>query len=217
MRATELWAKANGEECWGDQSCHWCSAPCQPGCPHDDLPPVPFVRSRSNALRPGNPWICVGCQTFRRKRQSVRFLDGNCWRDGQCPLNHSWFLTEKEARSIRIPFDGFPLYKRLLSPPKAFVLALIDKEENRPHQWAVNQKDEWQAGDEIKFTLNNVVFSYTPYELELALTKRKARTPGVDILIDKFGPYPPLEKKPEEPENKLGTPKVGGGPKKVVG
>ena len=214
MRATELWALSCGKVCEGEQSCHWCGAPCDPGTTHDDLPPVPFVCSKSLAFRPASPWICMGCDLFRRKRTTIRFLDGNAWRDGQCPMDWGWVMygisSEPSVLAVRRE-DSVSLYKILMAPPHMFCLALLDPLENKPksrqvgvknlpHLWRVNESAGRKTGESLQFTVNNVPFDYAPYDLEVALsTKDAPMSPGVRALVRLFGTYPPLEAKKSEP------------------
>lgn len=207
MLASELWASIQRQKCEGPHQCHWCSGPCDRGTSHDDLPPIPFVKSKSMAKRPGSSWICVGCESYRRRKQVVRFLDGNAFRDCQSPSDHSWLLTDKGAKGIRRWEDSEATYRVLLKPPRTFCLALLDvpakgKVENMLHLWTVNEnKVDWGTGDELTFTVNNVQFSYTIYELTTALSTRDAppMSPGVQALTNLFGTYPPLEAKKDEP------------------
>ena len=200
MLATELWAMTQGKLCEGPTRCHWCTAPCPPGTAHDDCPPVPFVKSRSLAKRPSSPWICAGCSLFRRKRTTIHFLDGNGYKDGQCPVDWGWLMfadpVEATARAIRRE-DSASIYKVLLKPPSFFCLALLDgkNQKNLPHLWHVNETaSEWKNGESLSFTINNVSFDYSIYELESALSTRGVQTgPGVAVLAGMFGPYPPLE------------------------
>lgn len=213
MRASELWALSQGKSCYGDKRCHWCAAPCQPGTPHDDLLPVPFVRSKSKALCPASLWICVGCDLFRRRRRTVHFLEGG-FRDSQCPQDWGWLVTD-EARAIRSD-SSQTLYKVLLAPPKSFCLALLDPLErgngvriggkqtivkNLPHLWAVNEEE-----GALAFTVNNAPYEYVPYELEMALSTKDAQmSPGVRVLVRLLGAYPPLEAKKDETEMQAET------------
>jgi len=215
MLASELWALTQRQKCEGKYQCHWCSGPCDRGVPHDDLPPIPFIKSKSLAKRPASPWICLGCENFRRKKRTVKFIDGNAWKDCQAATDHSWLLTlndrgQSDAKAIRRFEDSEAAYRALLKPPRTFTLALLDvplnggkaKTENLIHLWTINEnKQDWGTGDELAFTLNNVQFSYTIYELTTALSTKDAppMSPGVQALTNLFGIYPPLEAKKDEP------------------
>ena len=217
LLASELYALSQGVQCNGRYSCHWCSAPCGNQWFHDDTPPQIGVRVTQGARRPANPYICIGCWLFRRKRITVSFLRSEkgefTFRDGQSPTRHSWFVTEQCARAIETP-DFQLLYATLLSPPKRFFLSLLDNRtpangvENRLHLQVANDVEELRADTVLHFSVNNVPLTYTVFELEELLTSADpeeslaGRSPGVHALYRLLGPYKPTPA--EEPKAKRG-------------
>lgn len=187
MLATELYAISQRSECNGNESCHWCGAPCERSWFHDEPAPYPFVKTHSNAKRPSSPWICKGCYLFRRQSITVKSISGTS-KDRQCPLNHSWWITEKDAISIDKP-SYLDLYAILLNPPKRFCLSLIDGTvQNRIHLAFANDFIGMSATTPIAFTINNVPFSYSVYELQEAIeTETTGKEPGVRELIAILG------------------------------
>lgn len=197
--ATELYANSQGMICEGDVICHWCGAHCQRRYLHDDPPPIPFVRSRSSARFPSNPYICKGCWLFRRKRLTVWNLGGE-FKDGQCPINHSWWITSCESLVID---DNcrVGLYEYLLRPPLKFALSLIDGEkiENLLHFCPVNDHEKILGDTPLLFHLNNIQHAYTVYELTEALKHgTEGKEPGVRALIALLGPYTLAREAPPE-------------------
>lgn len=140
---------------------------------HDDAPVVPFVKNQSVALRPSELWICKACWAFRRRRCTVRFMDGG-FKDGQAPMAHSWLFTEKEAVAVRVgQAGGRSLYGVLLRPPRRFCVALLDPDNaqavNHLQLMEVNDHYELRGDTPLRFTVDGVKFSYTVYELEQGL------------------------------------------------
>lgn len=199
--ASELYAKSQLASCSGPYECHWCGGPCNADWIHDDPPPVPFLKSRSGAKRPANPWICVGCYLFRRQRITVHHLRGSKheskrFLDRQCPMDHSWFVVEQAAWSLD-KGSVEPLYERLLKPPRKFFLSLLSNDHSRTflHLSITNDLMEIQADTVLYFTLDNIPHSYTVYELERALRGNvEGCQPGVHALLRILGPHelPPL-------------------------
>lgn len=189
MLASELFATAHSARCTGKYECHWCGGACTQDHFHDDLPPVPFQKSRSTAKRPSNPYICTGCWLYRRKRVSVQYLHGS-YKDRQSLPDHSWWLTDDNVRVIS-PIDHHSLYENLLFPPLRFSVSLLRQEKVNLLQLAeVNDFQEITADTYLKFTLDNRVLTYTIYELEEALKHGPdGKMPGVRALLDHLGPY----------------------------
>jgi hypothetical protein len=230
MLASKLWALAHASDArklgkeaqLEDSECHWCAGKCSRKFVHDDAPPVPFVRSRSKAVRPGNPWICNGCYLFRRRRLTVRFLDeAQSFRDAQCPLGWGWWLTERGAWALRIN-EAITIWELLLKPPLTFALAFLDWGrpgeacDNLVHLWETNDLETIEGGTPLRFTINNVPHTYSCYELKQGLSKKGApMAAGVRALVELLGPCPRLEALKEEP-GKAGDMRSKDGPKKVV-
>lgn len=199
LTAPALYASAHGRKCEGPDRCHWCGAPCPRLLIHDDNR-SPMIQTRHPHARfPGNAYQCMGCWLFGRQRVTVFYADGT-YKDGQTPYKHSWWITEKECRSIRIPQDAPSLYRMILRPPLKFALALLDGPNPPPNRLQLalaNDHQEIKASTPLTFTVNEVPFCYNIYELEEVLTSPDAdlsgRLPGVRELIRLLGPYKELE------------------------
>lgn len=186
MLASQLFAIAHSRQCIGDQECHWCAGKCERKWPHDDLPPQPFVRSVSTALRPSSSYICQGCWLYRRPSVTVTFLNGGL-KDRQGLFNHSWFLTPRGIDVIT-PADHTSLYPILLQPPLLFSLSFIDGRKNLIQSCVVNQLNEIRKDTELKFTMDGMILTYTIYELEEGIKNGSdGKMPGVRMLIDRLG------------------------------
>lgn len=178
----------------GKWKCHWCGAPCGDNWQHDDPYPNFFSKVRSNALHPSSAYVCKGCWLFRRPRITVMFLEGG-FKDGQCPLRHSWWITEESAwglEKLKVMDEfkyGPRMHDLLLKPPLKFSLSLVDGMENQIHRACCNVNEEVKADTLLKFTLNNVEMSYTVYDLEKGLANGgfEGHGPGVQALIRLFG------------------------------
>lgn len=191
--------------------CHWCGSPCQRHHMHDDPPALPFTpKNRYKAKCPSTAYVCHSCYLWKRPRVTIYFLDGTL-KDVQCAQKHSWYITKDSAKAIRKE-DRINLYPILLKPENTFVLSLLDGKEkidNFLHLNQLNDIAEIKGNTELKFTLNNVVFTYTIYDLESALRNSEVgKTPGVRTLIEYCGPYsiPPLVEK----EHRRGAPVTRG-------
>lgn len=190
MLASDLFAKSQGSFNNGaDQRCHWCSAVCDQSWRHDDLPPIPFHKNKNQAKCPANNYICVGCWLWRRLRVTVTFLDGS-YKDGQSAINHSWWITDNEAKAINQGCKSL-LHSTLLKPPNRFVLSLRDSNcQSFIHLAVANDISIIEANTPLFFTLNNVVSEYTVYDLEVALKDKDAsRSPGIRMLLGFFSPW----------------------------
>lgn len=200
----------------GKWECHWCAAPCDDSIPHDDMPQTPFVKNPHCPKRPANAYVCRGCWLWRRLRQPILFLASGCL-DIQSPQNHSWWITEEGAWGIRYG-DYDALYRRLLQPSKQFVLALRDSPKAPPnhiHLAVLNEAAPIMQKDTVlTFTLNNVPFQYTVYELETALRDKtperfNGKLSGVRALITMLGEDIAPQLKPlPEPSKERGRPPV---------
>src|SRR4051812_23498340 len=123
ITASELFALSQRVRCEGSYECHWCSSPCKSLWVHDDVMPYPFVKRLEPAKRISNPYVCLGCWLYRRKRVTVNFLDGTL-KDRQSPREHSWYFTKQEAYGL-IEGKSQKLYASLLNPPLTFSLSLV--------------------------------------------------------------------------------------------
>lgn len=221
--ASELYAASQGDCCQGVDECYWCSAPCGHIYMHNQHRPQPGdrvykpgvtvlrqgERVYQYAARPGNGFICKGCWLWRRPRITVTYLDGR-FKDIQNPSNHSWFITYDGAWGVDVLCNKH-LYEKLLDPPFAFCVALVDKLDEQNHiQFAVvNEHGEVKNNTELFFTIDNVKYSYSVFELEDSLRSgdSQGKSPGVRELIRVLGAYK-LPEKPKAPEkpNKGGRP-----------
>jgi hypothetical protein len=190
LLASQLYAISQGHTCAGFHECHWCGGPCDGRLTHDDPPPSIGVR-RQPCKRPANPYCCLGCWLFRRKRVTVSFLAGG-YRDGRSPLHFSWWVTEKGAWALDKD-DGPDLYECLLDPPSRFFLAMLDGADVNHLQLAVanDNPPKSPADTKLHFTINGIPHDYTVYELTEALTSSSVagKEPGVAALVKLLGPY----------------------------
>ena len=193
MLASELYAKSQLCKNSGPEMCHWCGSPCSRNYRHNEPPPSPFTKKNHLVRCPANLHICVGCFLWRRQRITINHTDGS-YRDGQCPMNHSWWIAENEAlavcNSIVNPHNK-EVYDRLLRPPLQFSLSLVNpKTINHLQCQVVNDMVEIKADTKLSFTLDNQPLSYTVYELEQALRHGlDGKEPGVQALIRFLGPH----------------------------
>lgn len=196
LTATELFALPFGAKCSGPENCHWCGAPCERLFIHDGPVPLPFVKNDPTARYPAHPYICNGCRLFRRTRTTLRFLDGKAYKDRQCPLDHSLFVTNEGAYGIRQ--EDYPLlWSFLLRPPLRFALSLITKGQRNHLQLAlVNDFQQIRADTPLRFSYNNVPHSYSVYEVKEAIQSGDAegKEPGVRVLAELLG-LPTQEKR----------------------
>lgn len=208
----QLYASLQQYHCDGTDHCHWCGSPCHRFHLHDDPPPIIGIRSKSGAKYPANAYMCWGCYLFRRERMTVEHLSklqppDKGYTDGQCPMNHSWFITTSGARII-LKKDYPALWQLLLNPPLTFCLALLDPPANNfVHLFHLNEVMEIKAGTPLKFTINNILHSYTVHELEDALTSKTldGKEPGVHALLRLLGP--PISSSPSLSESPKVKPK----------
>jgi hypothetical protein len=200
MTASDLYALSQGVSNQGNSECHWCGSKCEQKWVHDDPPAIVGTRSTSYARRPANAYICQGCWLFRRTRITIPFINGD-YQDGKAPKNFSWWITDTDAKAIP-PIECPKLYDQLLKPPLRFVLALLIPDPaisgflKVPHSIGnviqlceVNNLKEIKAETPLKFTVNNIVHSYSIYELEEAIrnTEENGYAPGVRALIHLLG------------------------------
>ena len=209
LLATSLFATSQGAKNEGELECHWCSAPCKRLWLHDDPPPVPFTRTRSSARRPNSPHICVGCWLYRRLRVTVRYLHNpKILKDGQCLLNHSWWITP-EGTWVIDSLDFAALYERLLHPPLQFALSLKDGDNKSLIQLQqANDVPKIEGGTPLYFYLNNTRYTYSVCDLEDCLNggSVQGKEPGVDALIHFLGASD-LQGNHKEVKNPVGRPK----------
>jgi hypothetical protein len=229
ITAGDLYALSQQNRNTGDFLCHWCGSQCHGLWGHDDSPPIRGLKNTTTAKRPGDPYICVGCWLWRRQRITVQHLspkeDGKIWqKDGQCPKNHSWYIT-RTGSWIVTKHDFKDLYEILLKPPICFMLMLLNepamgipkeptpKIVNQLHLARCNDLVKIEADTELWYTIDNIPYSYTIYELEQALLYGKeGKMPGVHKLISIMGKQKlpnGLKELPQAPGNIKTTGKSG--------
>lgn len=189
LTSSDLYAISQRAKNKGDQRCHFCGSDCERLFLHDDAPPVPYARTKSTAKFVHNPYVCLGCYLWRRKRQTVFFLTGGL-KDVQEVCHHSWLVTEKDAFAIRKE-DHSRLMEILTDPPYRFMLALLDNEKdvNLLQLCVANDYPILKEDSQLTFTVNNVAFKYTTYELKTAIEDGNSagKWPGVDMLFKLLG------------------------------
>lgn len=213
MTASELFAIALGlKNELGSEECHWCASSCPRKWVHDDPPPIPFKKSQSTAKRPSHRFVCTGCYYYRMKRVTVRYLMEG-YSDKQRPEDHSWWVSEDGAFAIRK--ENHPLlWEYLLSPPPRFYFSLLTEPErikNHLQCCIINDNPAVDIDTKLQFTIDNVPYTYTVYELEEALSTKESdgKEPGVRELIRLLQPYHTEEKakkqrgRPKEESNPL--------------
>lgn len=192
MLASELYAYGCGTVCLGDEECHWCSAKCKRHWLHDDPPRPQYVKPvlPITSKRPGNSYICTGCWHYRCKSVTVRFLSGKV-KDRQSPCNHSLFLTDDGSLGIdkTNADDCVRLYEMLMKPPLTFSLMIHAGIPNLLQYATVNEYKEVRANTKLQFTLGNVPYEYTVYDLENTLKHPTmgGNEPGVQALLREYG------------------------------
>lgn len=199
LLGSELFCLSQGSACIGTGrwKCHWCGADCLNEFVHDDLPPIPFMRSTSTALCPFETYICYGCRLWRRPRVTISFLAGG-FKDGQTAKNHSWWITESHAWALKDKLDYDEVFKLLIKPPKKFILAL--KEEGKTDTLLQLTKANDPGGiiaeTPLYFTLNNIPHSYTIYELIESIRNNDPEPYGAGVrVLWNFLGGPPQEMK----------------------
>lgn len=190
LRASELYAFTQSVSCEGTEECHWCGSPCQKLWLHDEPPPIPFQKNPQLAKKPSRLYVCKGCWLFRRTSVTAHYLDGT-FKDRQTPMKNSWWITREKSWVIR-PQDYSNLYRILLSPPLQFVLSLIPEGGKNHLQLAeYNDHEEIKATTPLKFTINNVAYAYSVYELEQGIQNGpQGRDPSIHALLNFLGPIP---------------------------
>lgn len=175
----------------GTLNCHWCGGFCERMWFHNEPPAIPFVRNPSRAKHPGNPYICRGCYNFQKRSITVKFFDGSL-KDHQAPDTHSWWMDKNRATPIRVGIDNHDIYKLILKPPNQFVLSFLTQPTitNHLHCMEANDLLEIKVGTRLQFTIDNVLYYYSIYELEEALKNESVgKEPGVQALIRILGGY----------------------------
>ncbi len=187
LLASELFAISQSSKCEGEDSCHWCGAPCKRLWSHNEPAKFPGVKPLECSKRPANSYVCVGCWLFRRPRVTVRFLDGSLV-DGKSLKNYSLWITEEGTWGVRKEDSAF-LYKLLLQPPVRYCLSLIEEKNFNQIQVAIsNDFADIKADSLLSFTINNTVYQYTTYDLEKGLQGASGMEPGVGALLRFLGP-----------------------------
>lgn len=196
---TAVYAASQGLKCEGTHECYWCGGACSSLWRHDDPPPPKFVRIPRHAAKPGNLYVCMGCWHWRLPSRTVKFISIDP-ETRQHPLldrkqakDYSWFVTPQESLAVRLNVkeDVESLYHILLNPPLVFGVALKRNDHvMRPQRFVVNENDKIDYETEIRFNVNDTLYTYTVYELEEGLRKgATGKLPGVAELIRLLGPF----------------------------
>ena len=222
---SELYALSQGSKCVGDQQCHWCGGACNRDRIHNDMDPIPFHKTITTAKIRSSPYCCTGCWLWRLRSRTIVYLptlDPNPpLKDRQTAKNHSWWITKEGAWVIPQPFippNPEPIYSLLLKPPNPFALLLRKGDvDNQIQLGIVNNGPGVLADTPIQFTFDNVLHSYTVYELEQTLKtgESSGKSAGVRILLETFGPYT-LPEEPKKTTEKGGRPSQGGTDGKIT-
>jgi hypothetical protein len=191
--APEVYALSQGGRCQGPLECHYCAAPCDATYRHGEFIPPLMGRPTGpgHRARPGNQHICVGCWLWRRGRVTAPFLSGGL-KDGVAPKSQDWLITSNIAKAIS-PDCKAKLLAALLSPPLKFALVLSEKvkRDNSLQCCPANDHDVIRADTELRFTIDDVTFTYTVYDLEQAAKGTvQGRGAGARELIRLLGPVP---------------------------
>lgn len=186
LTAASLFAISQGSANEGidDVRCHWCGSPATRTFRHNDIPPVPFSRSKSTAKAPFSNFCCVGCWLWQRGSVTVNFLTGD-YKDRQQAKNHSWWINEEGAWALRAE-DHSHLWQLISCPPLRFTLALLDggKTTNLLQLMIANDHKEILRETQLWFTINGIPHSYSIHELEAGLKGGESgREPGVRALM----------------------------------
>lgn len=211
LPATQLYAQAHGAKCEGPHRCYWCGSPCTSLLRHNELPPQIGVKVSVAVKVRSSPYVCVGCWLFQATSMTARFMTSGQYMDRQQPSKHSWWITSKEAKAIRTfasrtahsgqivnqlwqgHTDHQALWENLLCPPPQFALALVSSgNPNLLQLTPANHLDEVKVGSPLSFTVDNVPYSFTHYDLREALKHgvTEGKEPGVRKLIEFLGPPP---------------------------
>lgn len=189
LRVSELYAFTQGNICEGKETCHYCMAPCDRKFTHKDPPPIPFARTKTTAKKPESPWECIACWLWRRKRVTVDYFSEG-YKDGKCLLHLSTLISDR-TYVLDLPTCKEKLYETLLCPPLEFSLSFLedDRHENLLQLQELNKHKEIKANTELKFTVNNILHTYTVHELEETLIQGdNGRMPGARAILRILGP-----------------------------
>lgn len=209
--ATQLYAEANGSRCQGDHRCYWCGSPCTQLLRHHELPRPIGTRSSTAVKVPASPYVCVGCWMFQASSITARFMNSGDLKDRQKPSTLSWWITGGEAKAVRTfasghvhsgqignpKWEGHPdhqaLWEKVFSPPPRFALALVSSGvQNLLQLNRANDLPEVKMGTPLNFTVDNVPYTYSPYELREAFKNgtMEGKEPGTRKLVEFMGPPP---------------------------
>lgn len=193
LTAAGIYALSQGARCQGTEECHYCGSACGRVLLHGEAIQIHLGRPAGGVrLRPGNPYVCVGCWHWKRKKLTASFLSGG-YKDGATPAAYSWFCTTSMAWALTHEC-GPKLYECLLKPPETFFLAVLDGDkppDNLIQTAIANHQSEPKADQLYRYTINNVIHAYTVYELEqAALHGVEGREPGVQALLRMYGKIP---------------------------
>lgn len=194
-------------------NCHWCGelTDLDPKLRHDDIPPMPFTKSKWKAKCPASGFVCFGCWNWRKGRSTITHLNGT-FKDSQDIPANSWYITENDCLAVSDTIGNLTqnligttpksdyeiLAEKLLHPPNLFVLCFKSEDPKIPnwlHLCKLNDNKEINELTPLYFTAANIPYTYTVYELSLALKKGSEvnQEPGTAYLVNLFRPFYPLE------------------------
>lgn len=198
VNPAELFARSQGVTCGGPERCHWCAGPCGPSWPHDDPTPGPYNRSWEGAKCPSGRYVCEGCRLYRRPSVTAWWLSGG-YQDRQCLSRLSWWLVPGGLRAVR-EADRRALWDLLLTPPPTFCLALHSGDKDvkvQLHQAVVNDHRTLAADTVLYFTLDNLKYDFTVYELKQSCRHEvEGKSPGVQTLHRVLGRHVVVDDRP---------------------
>jgi hypothetical protein len=212
VTAPHLWAMTHGHPggCMGNFRCHYCGGPCTDELIHPE--PAPSVRrflsgGPEPSRCPSSPYMCKGCAHWRRGACTASFLGGG-FLDRQRPFGWGWLVNRSEAKAISSG-SARRLWEQLLDPPCTFFLALrtCSGPAVRLDAQKVNDHAVVSAQTELSFTVDNVEYTYTPYDAMQAVRSGESHMAGVRALVELMG-RPPQEFVPES-EQPRDSPKRG--------
>lgn len=192
-QASQVYALSQGRKCEGGDQCHYCGSPC--GKLHTHNEPIAPALGRpvgpGTRARPGSPFVCDGCWLWRGGKITAPFLSGG-YKDGAKRGGFDWLFTPGNAWAIG-PFCNLKLYSTLTKPPLKFALMLSSSKCGGTSLQCcpANDNRAVAADTPLKFSLDDVAFTYTIYDLEQAAAGNgKGYDPGTRALLDYLGPIP---------------------------
>lgn len=213
--ASEIFCESLRLDFGGPDRCHYCGLACDRSRPHGEPPFNTYHtnRPRVYARCPSNGYQCAACQEWKRPRMTASFLEGG-FADGTRWTQQSWLVHPGGAHALRRE-SAQALYGFLMRPPCRFFLSVYDPAQggvpggNLLQLCHANDNAVVDMGTELKMTVNNVLHTFSIYELSQSARDTNGLGPGVAQLVRCFGPVPAeLLPREEEPVKRgVGRPK----------